>query len=128
MCVKFICIARMSKFIHNIRNQGCRSRVIVKNYIGMTKQHLGVRVEEYLHSKKDSAVQNHITVCQSCKGNKQLFNNFCILKTCNTQGSTKIQEALLVKKHNTKLSTRLYASVFSFLLNAFQFIRSFMLV
>ena len=32
-------------------------------YIGMTTIHLGVRVEEHLHSKKDSAVQKHINVC-----------------------------------------------------------------
>ena len=49
-------------------------------YIGMTTRHLGVRVEEHLHSKKDSAVQNHINVCQSCKDNKHLFDNFSILK------------------------------------------------
>ena len=53
-------------------------------YIGMTTWHLDVRVEEHLHSKKDSAAQKHINVCQSCKGNKHLFNNF-FLKMCNTQ-------------------------------------------
>ena len=39
-------------------------------YIGMTAQHLGVRVEEHLHSKKDSAVQKHVNVYQSHKGNR----------------------------------------------------------
>ena len=84
----------------------------------MTTQHLGVRVEEHLHSKKDSAVQKHINVCQSCKDNIHLFDNFSILKTCNTQHSTKIQETLLIKKHNPKLNTQLYANG-SFLLNVF---------
>ena len=69
--------------------------------------------------KKDSAVQKHINVCQSSKDNKHLFDNFSILKTCNTQYSRKIQEALLIKKHNPKLNTQLYATGFSFLLNVF---------
>ena len=56
-----------------------------------------------------SAVQKHIDVCQSRKDNKNLFDNFSILKTCNTQHSTKIQEALLIKRHNPKLNTQLYA-------------------
>ena len=80
----------------------------------MIARHFGVRVEEHLHSKKDSAVQKHINVCQSCKNNKHLFHNFSILKTCNTQYSTKIQEALLIKKRNPKLNTRLYANGSSF--------------
>ena len=33
-------------------------------YVGMTSRHLGVREEEHLHSKKDSAVLKHINVCQ----------------------------------------------------------------
>ena len=88
-------------------------------YIDMTTRHLGVRVEEHLHSKKDSVVQKHINVCQSCKNNKHLFDNFSILKTCNPQYSTKIQEALLIKKHNPKLNTQLYANGFPFVLNVF---------
>ena len=85
----------------------------------MTTRHLGVKVEEHLHSKKDSAVQRHINVCQSPKNNKHLFDNFSILKTCNIQYSIKIQEALLIKKHNPKLNTLLYANGSSFLLNVF---------
>ena len=81
----------------------------------MTTRHLGVRVEKHLHSKKDSAVQKHINACQSCKEDKHLFDNFSIPKTCNTQYSTKIQEALLIKKHNPKLNTQSYANGSSFL-------------
>ena len=88
-------------------------------YIGMTSRHLGVRVEEHLHSKKDSAAQKHFNAWQSCKDNKHLFDNFSILKTYNTQYSTKVQKALLVKKHNPKLNTQLYANGSSFLLNVF---------
>ena len=82
-------------------------------YIGITTWHLGVRVEESLLSKKDSAVQKHINGCQS--------RDRSILKTCNTQYSTKIQEAVLIKNHNSKLNAQLYANG-SFMLNVFQFI------
>ena len=85
----------------------------------MITRHLEVGVEEHLHSKEDSAAQKRINVCQSCKNYKHLFDNFSILKTCNTQYSTKIQEALLIKKRNPKLNTQLYANGFSFLLNVF---------
>ena len=88
-------------------------------HIGMTTRHLGVRVEKHLHSKKDSAVQKHINVCQSCKSNKHLFDNFSILKTCNTQYSTKVHEALLIKKLNLKLNTQLFANGSYFMLNIF---------
>ena len=64
----------------------------------MTAQQLGIRLEEHLHSKKDSAVQKHINVYQSCKGNKHLSENFSILKTCNTKYTTKIQEAFVINK------------------------------
>ena len=40
--------------------------------------------------KKDSTVQKHINVWQSCKENQHLFDNFSICKICNTQYSTKI--------------------------------------
>ena len=94
----------------------CDTNII---YIGVTTRHLGVGIEEHLHSKKDSAVQKHIDVCQSCKDNKHLFDNLSILKTCSTQYSTKIQEALLIKNYNPKLNTQLYANGFSFLLYVF---------
>ena len=61
-------------------------------YIGMTTQHLGLRVKEHLHSKKNLAVQKHINAYQSCKGNKHLCDNFSILETYNIQYSTKVQE------------------------------------
>ena len=77
-------------------------------YIGITTRHLGVRLEEHLHSKTDLTVEKHINVYHSCKGNKHLFDNFSILKTCNTQYNAKIGEALLIKKHNLKINVQLY--------------------
>ena len=42
-----------------------------------------------------------------------------ILKRCNTEYETKIQEALLIKKSKPKLNSQLYANGCSFLLNIF---------
>ena len=102
LCVNLLVRAmRMLLYWYDIMTFGCQS------------------IEEPLHSNKDSAVQNHINVCQSCKDSKHFFDKFSILKTCNTQYSVKIQEALLIKKHNPKLNTQLYPNDSSFLLNAF---------
>ena len=47
------------------------------------------------------------------------IDNFKVIRKCNTEYSTKIQEALLIKKHNPILNTQLYAGGSSFLLNVF---------
>ena len=75
--------------------------------IDITTRHLDVTDEKHLHSKMNSALQKHVNVCQSRMSNKHLFDNFSILKNCNTQYSTKIQEALSIKKYNPKLQTQL---------------------
>ena len=74
----------------------------------------GCQSREHLRLKKESALQKHINVCQSCKVNKQLFDNFFILKACYTQHSTITQEALLIKMHNPKLNSQIYAKFFLF--------------
>ena len=90
------------------------------SYIGMTTRHLGIRVREHLHSKTThSAVRDHINSCQTCAQNNIDMNSFNIIRTCNSEYDTKIQEALLIKKHNPKLNTQLYAGGSSFLLNVF---------
>ena len=73
-------------------------------HIGMTTRHLGVRVEEHLHSKKDSAVQKHTNVCQSCKSNKHLFGNFLGFK--QFQGLNKTVKISQIKKLISKTITQ----------------------
>ena len=55
----------------------------------------------------------------SCKLNNTDFNGFKVLRICNSEYATKIQEALLIKKHNPQLNRQLYANGSSFLLNVY---------
>ena len=89
------------------------------SYIGMTTRHLGTRIQEHLQPKAKSAIRDHIDDCQSCKQANINVDNLKVIRTCNTEYNSKIQEALLIKKHNPKLNTQLYAGGSSFLLNIF---------
>ena len=73
------------------------------SYIGMTTRHLGTRIQEHLQVKGKSAIQDHIDDCQFCNQAYINIDNFKVIRTCNTEYNTKIQEALLIKK-NTILS------------------------
>ena len=89
-------------------------------YIGMTTRHIETRVIEHLHSKnKKSAIHDHIKDCKTCLETKYDLNNFQILRQCTTKYETKIQEALLIKKHNRNLNAQLYGGGSSILLNVF---------
>ena len=90
----------------------------------MSTWHLDVKVEKHKHSRKDSVVQKHINISQSCKDSEYLSDNFSILKTCNTQNSTKIQEMLLTKNTIQNLKHNYMPNFFSFLLNVSYFICS----
>ena len=90
------------------------------SYIGMTTRHLGTRIQEHLHHKTiKSTIREHFERCQNCKVNKTNLNGFKVLRTCNSEYATTIQEALLIKKHNPQLNRQLYANGSSFLLNVY---------
>ena len=86
----------------------------------MTRRHLGTRIQEHLHHKtKKSAIRDHIEICQNCKLNNTDCNGFKVLRICNSEYATKLQEALLIKKHNPQPNRHLYANGSSFLLNVY---------
>ena len=91
------------------------------SYIGMTSRHLATRAKEHMHSTltTKSAVRDHINSCSSCQQRHVTVKDFVVLKQCQSEYETKIQEALLIKKFNPKLNTQLYASGSSFLLNVY---------
>ena len=65
----------------------------------MTMRHLGNRIQEHLHHKTiKSAKREHFEICQNYKLNNTDLNGFKVLRTCNSEYATKIQEALLIKK------------------------------
>ena len=68
-------------------------------YIGMTIRQFGVRVEEHLHLKKVQQYRNTLMFANHARVTRMFLT---IFKTCNTQYSTTIQEALLIKNlaHN----------------------------
>ena len=84
----------------------------------MTKRHFGIRIQKHLHHKTiKSAIREHFEICQNCKLNNTNLNGFKVLRTCNSDYATKIQEALLIKKHNPQINRQLYANGSSFLLS-----------
>ena len=90
------------------------------SYFGVTTLHLGIRIQEDLHHKTTkSAIRDHFETCQYCKLNNTDLKGFKVLRICNSEYATKIQEALLIKKHNPQLNRQLYANGSSFLLNVY---------
>ena len=94
------------------------------SYIGMTTQQLGIRANEHLSlqlNSKKTAIKNHkiILTCEKCKCENFNVNNCKLVKKCNNEYETKIQEALFIKQQNPTLNSQLYASGSSFALNVF---------
>jgi len=86
------------------------------SYIGVTIRPLCIRVDEHLNSNQkstksgDSAIRKHLETCQKCFQETRLnqMEHFEILRQCSTPYSAKIQEALLIKRHNPKLNKQLF--------------------
>ena len=70
-------------------------------------------------SIQESAVKNHILLCDSCSSGKFGSNNFSTLRKCNSQFHTKIHEALLIRKSSPYLNCQLYVIGTSVLLKIF---------
>ena len=84
-----------------------------------SNEHLSLQ----LNSKR-TTVKDLILTCEKCKSESLTVNNVKVVQKCNNEYETKIQEALFIealfiKKQNPKLSSQLYASGSSFLLNVF---------
>ena len=76
------------------------------SYIGMTTRHFGTRIQEHLHHKTTkSVICDHIEICQNCKLNNSDLNGFKVLRICNSEYATKIQEVLLIKQQKTQSTT-----------------------
>ena len=71
----------------------------------MSTLHLSIRVGEHLgiYLKTESSVKDDIMSRDICANSKFNVNSFKIIKKCNSNFETKIQEALLIKKHNPDL-------------------------
>ena len=91
------------------------------SYIGKTKRHLVTRAQEHVsHSEyQQSEVKEHIFVCPACKSKIPDVTSFKILKSCNDDYTTKISEALLIKKLHPKLNKQIFSKGQSYLLRVF---------
>ena len=87
----------------------------------MTTPDLGTRIQEHLHQKTTkSGIRNHTEICKNCNLNNTDLNGFKVLRICYSEQAIKIQEALLIKKHNPQLNIQLYVNGSSFLLNVYK--------
>ena len=80
-------------------------------YIGKTKRHLIVRSLEHLgyeNIEPKSKVKTHLMGCEICK--KAKFENFDIVKKCNSDYEAKISEAMSIKKETPSLNKNLFNS------------------
>ena len=90
-------------------------------YYGMSTQYLITRVREHLdfNSIQRSAIENHILSCGICVDVQHSLKSFTVIKKCQSEFHTKINEALLIKKDTPKLNSQLYAKGAPFLLQVF---------
>ena len=99
-----------------LRDAGC-------SYIGQTKRHLLIRVNEHLSLDKPrghkSEIKNHVYKCPSCHKQFLSINNFKVLKKCKTSYETRIHEALKIKKLRPKLNKQLMKNGAAYLLKVF---------
>ena len=97
------------------------------SYIGVTTRPFCIRVDEHLNSTKrsnteaNSAICKHLDSCQKCfEGTRRnQFDQFRILRRCTSAYTAKIQEALLIKRHNPKLNIQQFNKGASFTLKVY---------
>ena len=90
-------------------------------YIGKTERHIATRVKEHLTPKENekSAITKHIFHCQTCKNSQLSIDNFSILKSCKSDYSCKVNEALFIKKFRPVLNKQQHNQGQSYLLRVF---------
>ena len=87
---------------------------MTQSYIGKTKRHLAVRVQEHLSGK--SAIHDHISSCKDC--HSYSISNCCTISQDNTDFEAKIKEASYIKNIH-QINDQIYHCGYSFLLNIF---------
>ena len=90
-------------------------------YIGKTKRHLITRVNEHVIPKESpkTEVKNHIFECSTCKKSQLSLDNFTILKQCRNDYTTRISEALYIKKFRPRLNKQKLSKGQGYLLRIF---------
>ena len=87
-------------------------------YIGRTKRHVAVRVQEHLSGESGkSAIHEHLSSCKDCHSCS--ISNFYAISLANTDFEAKIKEALYIYKYTPKLNNQIYQCGSSLLLSIF---------
>ena len=77
------------------------------SYIGKTERHIATRMDEHLDRRAEkSAVTSHINSCVSCATHGVSYDNFSILRKCDTPYSTSIHEAFLIRRYKPLLNVQ----------------------
>ena len=77
------------------------------SYIGKTERHIATRMDEHLDRRAEkSAVTSHINSCVSCATHGVSYDNFSILRKCDTSYSTSIHEAFLIRRYKPLLNVQ----------------------
>ena len=77
------------------------------SYIGKTERHFATRMDEHLDRRVEkSAVTKHINGCTSCATNGVSYDNFSILRKCDSSYSTAIHEAFLIRRFKPSLNVQ----------------------
>ena len=94
-------------------------------YLGETDRHIGIRGGEHLdlEKKQVSAVGTHIQNCEGCfeklENGLLSYNDFEIVKRCQSEFDTEIHEALLIQKCHPSMNIQLPKSGNSVTLKVF---------
>ena len=94
-------------------------------YIGETKRHLGIRVDEHLTGTgvKLTAIGTHLRQCNICSeaycDGKLGYNNFEVIRSGTSKLDVQIYEALLIKRLQPSLNLKMHNSGMSFTLRLF---------
>ena len=91
------------------------------SYIGKTKRHIAVRVKEHITptESKKSEIKSHIFDCHTCKNKTLSVDDFSIMKSCRDDYTTRISEALFIKRFRPRLNKQLFTKGQSYLLRVF---------
>ena len=90
-------------------------------YYGKSIRHMITRVRENLdfNSIQRSVIKDYILSCEICSDVQHDLKSFTVIKKCQLEFHTKINEGLLIEKDTPKLNRQLYGKGASFLLQVF---------
>jgi len=91
-----------------------KSAYSIRNYtpVNVVLVEKGLRVQKHLHRKTLKSLLKTTLLIRVIHAKKRiLISTISNIRSCNTEYETRIQKALLIKKHNPQFMTQVYANV-----------------